>query len=890
MTRRLSFLLLGSLTALITSAPDAWGQDPPALRIPGAVSPVRYEAKLRLIPAEEEFRGSIRIAVRADEIAPTIWLHATKEMTIESATIQSAAGGKRPARVIRPADTDWLGLVPAGGALGKGATAEIEIAYRSLLDTKNSSGVFRGMDGGTAYLYTQFEPIDARRAFPCFDEPRYKVPWQLTLEVKKEHEAFANTAPVREIATEGGAMKRIEFAPTKPLPSYLLAFAVGPFEIVPAGPAGRTKAPVRIIVPKGRKAEAAYAVEVTPKILAALEEYFDIPYPYGKLDQIAVPLFGGAMENPGLVTYADTLLLGRREADTIERKRSYYEVCAHELAHQWFGDLVTMPWWNDLWLNESFATWMAAKITQQAHPEWNVDVQSVTETLQIMGQDGLSSARRIRQPVESNNDIANAFDGITYLKGGAVVQMIETWIGEADFRAGVRSYMRKHAYGSARAEDFFGALSAVAKGKDVTATASTFLDQGGVPEVSLSLRCERGRKPVATLTQRRFLPLGSKAKADQTWRIPVCLQWAGGGRQCTMLAGSEPQEMELAATGCPEWILGNENMSGYYRTRYGGEWFGKLMAAGYDKLPLRVRTGLLGEATAMASAGLLPLTDGLALVAKAKDAREREVVRGGVGLLRTFQSLTPPELRPNLARLVRGAFGARARELGWVHRPGDSDDTKLLRAALVPYAALRGDDGELLDKARELALASLGDWKSLPEDMRDAVLSAAAARRGDGVLFDRYLEAARAAKDARDRRTMLSAMASVEEPGLVARAQQLFLTGGFDAREAVSLLFAGMDSAGQRRAAFDFTKANLEEVEKRIPADITGAKGAMAIFTASRFCSASERAEAEAVFGERAKTYGGGPRTMAQVLESIDLCAARKAAQERQVAEILSRY
>ena len=857
---------------------------PPALRLSETVSPVRYAAQLRLVPAENTFAGSIEISIRVNEAVPVMWLHG-QSLTIDSATLEQGATKRNP-KVIASETSDFIGFQ---AAFEKGP-AKLLLRYHGKVDPKNSGGLFRGKDHGNDYIYTQFEPIEARKAFPCFDEPRFKVPWQLSLTVKKDHEAFSNTPPVEEKAAEDG-MKFVRFAETKPLPSYLIAFAVGPFEIVDGGKAGRKKTPIRMIVPKGRTAEAAYAVEVTGHILTALENYFDIPYPYEKLDQVAVPLFGGAMENPGLITYADDILLGRVDGDTTNRKRGYYETAAHEIAHQWFGDFVTMPWWNDLWLNESFATWMANKITAQEKPEWNIDVQRVNESLGVMGQDALVSARRIRQPVESNNDITTAFDGITYIKGGAVVQMLETWMGAEGFRKGVHNYMLNHAYGSARSEDFLSALASVKGGADIPAAASTFIDQGGVPEVSVTLECKAGSKPAVQLEQRRFLPLGSKAKADQVWKIPMCMQYGTGTngieRQCVLL-GEKQARVELTkAKSCPTWLLGNENLGGYYRTRYQGELYQNLMKNGYYKLPLPVRVGLISEAGAMAGAGVLSPLDALTAAERVKDAPERQLVSAALSLIGQFGgSVLPESSRPKFANFVQTVFGERARKLGWMHQPGDSDDIRLLRTRLLPYVAATGRDAGLTAKARELALQYLENPKSVPTDLRSSVLRVA-ARNGDRELFDRYLAAAKAAKDPRDRQTLLGGLSSFEDPALIDATLALFLSDTFDSRESVGLLFGGR--AKQRRA-FEFVKNNLEESEKRMPADITGAKGAFLISTAAGFCSASEKAEAEALFGPRASKYGGGPRTLAQVLEVIDLCSARKDSQQAKLVEFLSKF
>jgi alanyl aminopeptidase len=392
----------------------------------------------------------------------TIWLNAS-EISVQQASL--TAGGKTFTATTVPGGADFLGLqfdapLPTG-------PAEIKIDYTGKVRQGASSGAFRMDDAGSTYIYTQFESTDARDVFPCFDEPSYKVPWQLTLHVPADDKAVSNTPVVTE--TTEGATKTYVFKETRPLPSYLIAFAVGPLEFVDAGHAGKNHFPVRIVTPKGKAGEAKYAAEVTATILTRLEDYFGIPFPYDKSDQVAVPVtFGfGAMENPGMVTYAQTLILAKPDNDTVNRRRGYAEVAAHELAHQWFGDLVTTAWWNDIWLNEAFATWMEQKLIAEWKPEWKTRIGDVGSKLGAERTDSLISSRKIRQEIQSKDDISNAFDGITYPKDAAVIGMFENWIGPDNFRKGVQSYLKQHSYKNATAGDFLDSIS-TASHKNVT--------------------------------------------------------------------------------------------------------------------------------------------------------------------------------------------------------------------------------------------------------------------------------------------------------------------------------------------------------------------------------------------------------------------------------------
>ena len=866
--------------ALLAQSSSSTDVKPPALRLGNTVVPVQYVLDLRLDPNRDDFSGVVKATVDVREPVKRFWVNAAQNLTVTSADIESN-GAHFKARIL-PGGKDFAGF-EFDSALPVGR-ANLQIDYTGKLELKSSNGLFRGKFGDDNYLFTQFEPIAARMAFPCFDEPGFKVPWQLTLEVPAQAQAFSNT-PIQTDATLAG-IRRVTFVKTKPLPSYLVAFAVGPFEAVDAGTSGRKKTPVRIIVPRGRSAEAEYAKQVTPGILAELEKYFDVPYPYEKLDQVAVPLFGGAMENPGLVTYASELILSPPKSDSIGRQRGYFNVASHELAHQWFGDLVTMSWWNDTWLNESFATWMESQIIDRLHPEWRNRVEEIQGHLGIMRQDSLVSARRIRQPVESNDDIDNSFDGITYIKGGAVIRMLETWMGEKAFQKGVHYHMTKHGFQSATAEDFLASLATATK-LPVAAVASSFIDQSGVPQVDVALDCT-GSRPHVKLSQKRFLPLGAEATEDRIWKVPVCVRYPDG-RECALLDSKETTVALKHAKSCPAWLLVNPELGAYYHVRYEGELLQRLIDKGFDELNLAERVAVVGDISALTQSGAIKPSQALALAARVKDAPEHELVDTAIGISGSIERMVTPELRPNYARFARKMFGERARQLGWLHRDKEPEEAKLLRNSIVPFVAGTGEDAELISQARALTSKWLDDHNAIPRDMTWSVLSTA-ARNGDRELFDRILTAAKGEKDQVSREQMLNALGSFRNPDLIRAAEDLYLTGPFDSREAWSLLFAGGGQPETRRFPFDFVKKNIDAIEKKVTSGITGGEGNSALIgVAGSFCDEAGRAEAEAFFGPRAAKYTGGPRTLAQTLERIHQCEVRVKANSADVEAFLAK-
>jgi cytosol alanyl aminopeptidase len=535
---------------------------PPKLRLNEVenIQPTNYVVDLVLDPAKTTFTGSIEIHLDVQQGLQTLWLN-QERLQIQSAVLTAA--GKTHTATTVPGGDDFVGL-HFDEAIGTG-TATLKIQYSGTVISKNSSGVFHQQENGDWYLFTQFEPTDARAAFPCFDEPSYKVPWQLTLHVPAANTAISNT-PIASEKNENG-VRTFAFKQTKPLPSYLVAFGVGPFEYVPAGFAGRNKVPVRIVVPKGEGNQAKYAAEVTATILTRLEDYFGIPYPYEKADQVALPNTSGfgAMENVGMVTYEQNIILADPKLDRIVRQREYATTAAHELAHQWFGDLVTTAWWNDIWLNEAFATWMERKLIAEWKPEWHTQVADVFSKLGAEGEDGLVSARKIRQPIEAKDDINNAFDSITYEKGASVIGMFESWMGPEEFRKGVQSYLKQYAFKVTTAGDFLDAVSTSSK-RDITKPFSTFLNQAGVPLVAVTLDCSGG-KAMLKVDQTRSLPLGSKGSSDETWQIPLCVRSGTGttGRSQCALVTQASQTVPREGAGCPAWVEANDNAAGYYR-------------------------------------------------------------------------------------------------------------------------------------------------------------------------------------------------------------------------------------------------------------------------------------------------------------------------------------
>ncbi|HZX42043.1 MAG TPA: M1 family metallopeptidase, partial [Myxococcaceae bacterium] len=393
---------------------------PPALRLPTDVRPTAERISLRLDPRAESFSGTVRIQLAVSAEVPAFWLHA-QNLSIRRASLVRD-GSEQPVRTAVAAP-DLLAIVPPAPL--KAGAAELVLEYQGPLDSERSRGLYKVAEGGAPYLYTFFEPVDARRAFPCFDEPSFKIPWELEIAVPPGNGAFANTAEAgRQTSPDGWSTVRFERS--RPLPSYLVAFAAGPFDVVPGAPAGHHRTPLRFILPQGHRAELAYAQSILPRIIALLEDATDVPYPYGKLDILVVPRFWGTMEHPGLVALGQPLMLFHSGIEALARQQKGANIAIHELAHYWYGDLVTTAWWDDTWLNESFGSWLDGKVTEEFEPAWRWRRHTLYAREQALEADALPSAKRIRQPVRTREDIEASFDGaLTYAKGRTVIGMFE---------------------------------------------------------------------------------------------------------------------------------------------------------------------------------------------------------------------------------------------------------------------------------------------------------------------------------------------------------------------------------------------------------------------------------------------------------------------------------
>ncbi|GMV12934.1 MAG: M1 family metallopeptidase [Polyangiaceae bacterium] len=891
MKRALPVLVALALSACASPSPNArWRPDPPPAkgtavsapaprddgRLPAGVRPTRYNLELTVDPRDKSFFGRVRIGVEVATPTRVIVLHAkgpkiltaavsseTQKLWAKASTRRAAHGKEEPEELVLELERE----LPAG-------KAEIDLQYEAPFGP-SLGGLYRVEEGGQSYAFTQFEPNDARRAFPCFDEPGFKVPYQLSLTVPEGFTAVANTPELRRRENRQSGLVSYEFAPSPPLPSYLVAFAIGAFEIREGA---RDPVPIRLVTLPGKSRLGQLALDVAREELGVLADYFGVAYPYAKLDLVAVPEFGaGAMENAGLVTFREELLLLDEARASLDARRGLYGIMAHELAHQWFGNLVTMKWWDDLWLNEGFATWMGAKVVERVKPAFGVDLERVSDKQWVMGVDMLASARRIRQPVRGSSEALEAFDGITYVKGASTLSMIESYVGEAAFRQGVRDYLGTHRFGNAEARDLFLALGKTS-GKDVASVMSSFVDQSGVPLVDVSFGCE-GKKLAITLSQREYRPLGSMApSAAKSWLVPVCLGLPNE-RVCTLL-GKEPARVEREVRSCPAAVHPNADERGYYR--YGLPKAALLALAKQPTLSLREKVGLLGNSWALVRSGDLELATYFELLPHLLSGQSHVLWDQLTDSLREVsRALESDSTRSAFQARVRLLAGKEGKRLGFRPTAGEAEGTKLARNLVLSLLGDLGAEPWVLGEADKLAGAWLDQPGAVDPDVARVALPLA-ARRGDEKLFIRLFERMKQASTPEERLLALSGLSAFDDLVLVERLLGYALDGSIkvsDLRYVFPPLF-------QRRATakptYLWLTRHFDALKSRLPSFAIGRFP----WVAAALCDESAVAEAEAFFRPRLERIEGADKHLAQAAEAGKLCAALRAGRSRAFEEL----
>lgn len=771
----------------------------PNFRLSRHVWPRRYALRMELDLEAWRFDGIVEITLDVRERTDTITLHAL-DLDIREARLGT---GGAPARVTTHPQAEAATFV-FDAPIAPG-TAALHIVFAGVILEK-LRGLYRSVKDGERYAATQFEAADARRAFPCFDEPEFKARFAVTLVVPAAARAIANGAIETERAIDD-ARKEIRFRETPPISSYLVAFTVGPFDATDAvvTDAG---VPVRVWLPSGLAEKGVYARDAHRRAVEYLARYTDIPYPYGKIDAIGLADFeAGAMENPGAITYRLTAIAADPAQASTDTLKDIFYTAAHELTHMWWGDLVTMAWWNDLWLNESFATFVGWKTTADLSPEWGMWRDFVATLARPFALDALVSTHPISFHVDNARQAAERFDVITYWKGAGVVRMIEAFLGADPFRAGVRSYLRRYAERNATADDFWRELT-TASGRDVTEIANAWIREPGHPVVEVATRFDDAGATLR-LSQRRFFadPNAARDAAPQRWPVPMVLKVGGvdGIREERVLLADERAEVTLPGA---QWVHPNGGAAGFYRFALDDAGIARLAAVAAHSLTPEERLNLVGNQWVLVKAGIASVSAFLALLDGLAGETDRAVVDAIVERLSWLEAHALDDAaRPAFAARVVRAFGAQLAALGWESRPTESTDDRMKRATLIAALGRLARDAAVRAEARRRLERYVADRTTLDPNLVPTV-AGLAARDGDAALWDRYLERKRAsaADDPEEEERFLFALTSFEDPSLVERTLALTFTDDVRPQDRAFVLARLLGSRHSRLAAWRFVR------------------------------------------------------------------------------------
>ncbi len=849
----------------------------PAQRLPELAVPQNYQLTIEPDFTRDDFAGQETIQIRVLKPVSEIVLNSA-DIEFREATI-TAGGTTQKAKVTLDRTKEMATLavdqpIPAG-------PATIFIRYRSIFNGE-LRGFYLSRVDGRKYAITQFEATDARRAFPCFDEPAYKATFDITVITDQGLVAISNGKVISDQPGPGAGKHSVHFATTPKMSSYLVALAVGEFEHIDGEADG---VPIRVWTTAGKKDQGKFGLETGRQCIQFYNRYFEIKYPFEKLDLIEVPDFASeAMENTGAIIFRDSALLLDPEHSSVDQEKAVATTIAHEIAHQWFGDLVTMAWWDDLWLNEGFANWMQTKPIAAWKPEWNLELDDIRDSERALALDSLASTHPIHQPAETPNRINELFDEISYDKAAAVLLMTENYLGPPVFRAGVNKYLQQHAYGNATSKDFWNTLAAVS-GRPADRVMASFVTQPGAPMISVNARCAGGSTSVTLSQQRYFYDRRLfTAGSGELWTVPVCLKLGGGTEgesQCRLL--SESRET-FTFPGCAPWALANADAKGYYRSSYEVDALHEMSRSIELHSDAGERVRLLSDDWASVRVGRQTIGGYLGFVEGFREERNRAVMDELTERLEYVAKylVTDPD-RESYQSWLRNLLEPAAKELGWTPSPGESDERKILRSQVLYALGHAGGDPQVLAEAAGLAQHALADPSSIDSTVASTVF-ALAAQTGGSSFYDKIVGRLRETSSPEEYYLLLDTLPRFRDPKLLSRTLRFALTPDVRGQNVPKLISAVMENSAGQRLAWDFVRTRWPEVRKAV-----GEFNTIELVEATgSFCEADLGDQVQEFFA--AHEVPSAERSLRMALEQIRDCVDLKSQQTSRLAAWLGQH
>ena len=843
-----------------------------AQRLPTTVVPQHYTLTLAPDLKAATFTGDESIDVTLKEPASAITLNSA-EIAFQSVTV--TASGKEQTATVKLDNDKQQATITVPDTLPAG-DATLHIHYTGMLNNE-LRGFYLSKGDHRSYAVTQFEPTDARRAFPSFDEPAFKATYAITLVVDAGDTGISNSPIVSDTPGPGADKHTLTFLTTPKMSTYLVAFLVGDFQCTKGESDGVA---IRSCATPDKVALTPYALEVAKSVLHYYNAYFGIPYPLKKLDLIAIPDFeAGAMENFGAITFRETAFLLEPKTASVAARQEVDLVIAHEMAHQWFGDLVTMQWWNNVWLNEGFATWMENKSVAAMHPEWNIPQSVALDEDGTLNIDAAPTTRAIRAKADTPAEINEAFDGIAYGKASDVLLSVENYVGAENFRKGVHAYLSAHLYGNATAEDFWNAETA-ASHKPVDKIMDSLVAQPGVPVLTFS---EPAKGKVSVDQKRFFLTPSIQPDAAQKWTLPVCFKTGEASLQASV-SGTESQDCQLLTPSesklkipAASLLFANAGGTGYYRAAYPPSIYANLVAHVESGLVPTERISLIGDEWAQVRANKTSVGNYLNLVAAVKADSNAEVISAALsGVDATYdRAAATPEEKAALSAWIRDTFAPEYAKLG---PPSDSDspDTRELRAHLFEVLGYYGKDPLVLSQARDIAEKYVVDPGSVDATLGQAAL-AIAARNGDSALFDQLQKVYETSTNPELQIGALHLLAQFENPALIERALNYDVSGKVRNQDVAIQLAIALQVGESREQAWKFIQSHWDKVQ----AQLTTEMGSILVGSAGSFCSESGRDSVQGFFSAHQVAASGA--ALKHAIERINGCIELRNLQEPQL-------